>query len=57
MSKEPLVSVIMPVFNSEGTLVRAINSVLHQKHANLELLVIDNNSSDNSKSIAESYID
>ena len=57
MSKEPLVSVIMPVFNSESTLERAIDSVLRQEYSNLELLVIDNNSSDKSKTIASQYSD
>jgi teichuronic acid biosynthesis glycosyltransferase TuaG len=42
------VSVIMPVYNAEPTLAKAIGSVLAQTHANLELLVVDDGSSDGS---------
>lgn len=52
MSEEPLVSIIMPVFNSANTLQRAIESVLNQDYTHLELLIIDNNSKDESKQIA-----
>jgi len=57
MPKEPLVTIIMPVFNSANTLQRAIDSVLSQDHTHLELLIIDNNSSDESKQIAFSCSD
>ena len=36
----PLVSVIMPTYRREGTLRRAIKSVLGQTYKNLELIVI-----------------
>lgn len=44
----PLVSVVMPVHNSAATLGAAIRSVLAQTHADLELLVTDDASSDDS---------
>ncbi|MFE3827504.1 glycosyltransferase family 2 protein [Streptomyces sp. NPDC059092] len=44
----PLVSVVMPVYNSAATLGAAIRSVLTQTHSDLELLVTDDKSSDNS---------
>ncbi|MET8702231.1 glycosyltransferase family 2 protein [Kitasatospora sp. NPDC004723] len=44
----PLVSVVMPVFNSATTLGAAIRSVLMQTHADLELLITDDGSSDGS---------
>ena len=43
-----LVSVIMPVFNAESHVAEAINSVLHQSHENLELIAVDDASTDSS---------
>ncbi len=42
----PLVSVVIPCFNCEGSIERAVKSVLNQTYSNLELLLIDNNSTD-----------
>ncbi|WP_413100177.1 glycosyltransferase family 2 protein [Streptomyces sp. Inha503] len=44
----PLVSVVMPVYNSAATLGAAIRSVLTQTHSDLELLITDDQSSDGS---------
>lgn len=44
----PLVSVVMPVYNSAATLGASIRSVLAQTHTDLELLVTDDGSSDES---------
>lgn len=44
----PLVSVVMPVYNSAATLGAAVRSVLTQTHGDLELLVTDDQSSDGS---------
>ncbi|WP_407841387.1 glycosyltransferase family 2 protein [Streptomyces sp. DSM 116496] len=44
----PLVSVVMPVYNSASTLGAAVRSVLTQTHSDLELLVTDDQSSDGS---------
>lgn len=43
-----LVSVIMPVFNAQSHVAEAINSVLQQSHENLELIAVDDASTDNS---------
>lgn len=51
----PLVSVIMPVFNSEKFLDEAIQSILNQTYENFEFLIFDDGSTDNSKEIIESY--
>lgn len=56
-SNVPLVSVVMPVHNAEQHLREAIDSILMQTFANLELLVIDDGSTDSSLKIAQSYID
>ena len=49
--KNPLVSVIIPVFNRAGTIGRAIKSCLSQDYGDLELLVVDDHSSDNTGEI------
>lgn len=46
-----IVSVIMPVYNSEKYVLDAMNSVLTQNYKHWKLYVIDDNSSDNSKKI------
>jgi glycosyltransferase involved in cell wall biosynthesis len=42
----PLVSVIVPVFNSEQFIVPAIQSALRQTYRNLEVIVVDDGSTD-----------
>jgi glycosyltransferase involved in cell wall biosynthesis len=48
----PLVSVIMPVFNASTTLHKAAQSILNQTWQNLELILVDDLSQDNSLQIA-----
>lgn len=43
---EPLVSVVMPVYNGEKFLSAAAESILRQDHGNLELIAIDDGSTD-----------
>ncbi|MEJ7683903.1 MAG: glycosyltransferase [Segetibacter sp.] len=51
-----MISVIIPCFNSERFVVRAIESVLKQTYKNYEIIVVDNNSSDNTRSIIYDYM-
>lgn len=51
----PLVSVIITSFNSEDYIVEAIDSVLSQTYENIELIVVDDCSTDSTKSICLSY--
>lgn len=55
LSAEPLVSVIMPVFNAEKTLRKSVDSVLRQTFATLELVLIDDCSHDRSGTIMREY--
>ncbi|WP_174734427.1 glycosyltransferase family 2 protein [Mesobacillus harenae] len=52
---EPLVSVIMPVYNVENYIAKSIESVLRQSYQNLELLVVIDGSPDNSGEKAERF--
>lgn len=51
MKKNPKISVIIPVFNGEKYIKRAVESVLMQTYGNLELIVIDDMSADRSREI------
>jgi glycosyltransferase involved in cell wall biosynthesis len=53
----PLVSIIMATFNRAHTIERAINSVLNQSYKNIELIIIDDGSTDNTTAILNNYND
>lgn len=55
MTLSPLISVIVPVYNTEKYLHRCIDSILSQSHKNFELLLIDDGSSDESGNICDKY--
>lgn len=46
-----LVSIIMPIYNAENFVKKAIESVMNQSYKNIELICIDDNSTDNSYNI------
>ena len=50
-----LVSVVMPVYNAQATMVRSIDSVLAQTHRQLELILVDDGSRDGSAAIMDAY--
>lgn len=54
---EPLVSVLLPVYNGEKYLKDCINSVLNQTYSNFEFVIIDDGSVDSTQSIISSYND
>lgn len=52
-----LVSVIIPYYNNKSTIIRAIESVLSQTYNNIELILINDGSSDDSYKIVNEYIE
>ena len=52
---EPLISVIVPIYNAEQYLDRCIKSILSQTYADLEVILIDDGSSDSSSNICKQY--
>ncbi|MDE1892782.1 MAG: glycosyltransferase family 2 protein [Pseudomonadota bacterium] len=52
---DDLVSVVMPVYNAAAWLRRSVESVLRQNHRNLELIAVDDGSSDDSPAMLEAF--
>ena len=50
------VSVIIPMHNAEKTIKRALDSLMNQSYANIEVVVVNNNSTDKSINIAKTYL-
>jgi len=55
MTGEPLVSVIVPAWNSERTLLETLQSVSAQSHANLEIVIVDDGSTDRTAAVAQGF--
>lgn len=51
----PLVSAIIPTYNRSGTIARAIRSVLKQSYPSIEILVVDDGSTDNTKEVLQPF--
>lgn len=54
-TKEPLVSVIVPVYNVEQYLEQCIKSIVNQTYHNLEIILVNDGSTDGSGTICEQY--
>jgi len=57
MNEKPLVSVCLPNYNNAAFIGNTIQSILNQTYSNIEILVSDNNSTDNSVDVVNKFND
>lgn len=55
MKQNEVISIIVPIFNVEDYLDKCIKSILSQSYTNLEIILIDDGSTDKSGKICEYY--
>lgn len=55
--KKPLVSIIVPVHNAEKSIGRCVASLINQTYDNTEIILVENNSDDNSLCICNGFDD
>lgn len=55
MNENPLISIIVPVYNGETFLKECVDSILGQTYKNIELILINDGSKDNSAQIIDEY--
>ncbi len=51
----PLVSVIVPIYNTQEFLPRCLNSIANQTYTNMEIILVNDGSTDDSLSVCEGY--
>ena len=56
-TSNPLVSVIIPVYNKRKFIKDTIDSVINQSYQNFEIIVVDDGSTDDSLDIINSFYD
>ena len=55
MNNNPLISVMMPTYNNAKYIKQAIESIYAQNYDNIEIIVVDDGSTDNTKEIVQQY--
>ena len=52
-----MISVIIPTYNRERSIIKSVSSVLRQTYHNLELIVVDDGSTDNTETVLKQIKD
>ena len=55
VSKEPLISVVVPIYNVEEYLDKCVESIINQTYKNLEIILVDDGSPDNSPMMCDEW--
>ena len=55
--RKPLVSIIVPVYNREKTIERCLRSIQNQSYSNIEIIVVNDGSTDHTQKIIDKYAD
>lgn len=55
MNVQPLISIVVPVYNVKQFLTKCLNSIISQTYSNLEIIVVDDGSTDGSATICDDY--
>ena len=55
-NKDALISIIVPIYNVAQYLPRCLDSLLHQTYSNLEIILVDDGSTDQSPGIIDQYL-
>ena len=53
--KQPLISVIVPIYKVEQYLNRCVQSIVDQTYKNLEIILVDDGSPDNSPAMCDAW--
>lgn len=53
MNNKPVVSIVMPAYNSAGTIKKSVESVLGQTYSNIELVIVNDGSKDDTETIVK----
>lgn len=57
MDNDKLISIIVPIYNAEKFLAKCIESILNQSYKNIEIILVNDGSTDNSQEICELFND
>ena len=56
MNNQPKISVIVPVYNTEKYLSKCLDSILNQTLTDIEVIIVNDGSTDNSQQIIEDFV-